>query len=228
MIAIVDSQKQSVIDTEESIIEYSIINRYVVKASISNSITNFNNFTKTKVTSKQSASVQVCTSDKFSKILEIIKSLDKLKEDIQPRKQNSVEIFSKRYLSSPAVSSHSSNEALKITQERLIELWQEDEEDEYGIVKPTVYAFAKAWSIITEASQFLKDSFRKASVSTDDEGGIRLTWTKLESEAEVRLICPCNHYKEVYLYYEKDSEYNIVKNITGFNLASWLDWLNQV
>ncbi|MEH2270837.1 MAG: hypothetical protein V7K68_20890 [Nostoc sp.] len=226
MIAILDSQNQSAIDREESIIEYSI-KRYV-EALIPNRVTNFDSLTKTKVTSKRSAYVQVSTSDKFSKIIAIIKSIEKSKEDIQPIKQGSLEIFSKRYLSSSAVSSNSSNEALKITQERLIELWQEDEEDEYGIVKPTVYAFDKAWSIITEASQFLKDSFRKASVSTDDEGGIRLTWTKLESEAEVRLICPCNHDKEVYLYHEKDSEYNIVKNVTGFNLASWLNWLNQV
>ncbi|MEH2407115.1 hypothetical protein [Nostoc sp.] len=226
MIAILDSQNKSAKDTEESIIEYSI-KRYI-KASITNGVTNFDSLTKTKVTSKQSAYVQVFTSDKVSKILAIIKSLEKLKEDIQPRKQDPVEIFSRRYLSSFAGSSHSTNEALKITQERLIELWQEDEEDEYGIVRPTVYAFDKAWSIIIEASQFLKDSFRKASVSTDDEGGIRLTWTKLEPEAEVRLICPCDHSKEVYLYHEKDSEYNIVKNVTGFNLASWLDWLNQV
>lgn len=226
MIAILNSQNQSTIDTEESIIEYSI--KQYVEALITNRITNFDSLTKTKVPSKQSAYVQVSTSDKFSKILAIIKYIEKLKEDIQPRKQDPVEIFSRIYLSSFAGSSNSSNEALKITQERLIELWQEDEEDEYGIVRPTVYAFDKAWSIITEASQFLKDSFRKASVSTDEEGGIRLTWTKLESEAEVRLICPCDHYKEVYLYHEKDSEYNIVKNVTGFNLASWLDWLNQV
>jgi hypothetical protein len=120
------------------------------------------------------------------------------------------------------------NQELKITQERLIELLQEEDEDEYGILKPTPYAFEKAWNLTLDASQFMKNSFKRASVSTDDEGGIRLTWTCLEPEAEVRLICPSEPNKQIYLYQEKNSHYGVVKDVSGFTLASWLHWLNQV
>lgn len=117
---------------------------------------------------------------------------------------------------------------LKITQARLIELLQEEDEDEYGILKPTPYAFDKAWHLVLAASQLMRNSFKRASVSTDAEGGIRLTWTKQQSEAEVRLICPGEPNKQIYLYHEKGSEYDVVKDVSGFTLASWLHWLNQV
>lgn len=120
------------------------------------------------------------------------------------------------------------NQELRITQERLIELLQEEEEDEYGILKPTPYAFEKAWNLILDASQLMKNSFKRASASTDDEGGIRLTWTCLEPEAEVRLICPSEPNKQIYLYQEKNSQYGVLKDVSGFTLASWLHWLNQV
>lgn len=117
---------------------------------------------------------------------------------------------------------------IKITQDRLIELLQEEDEDEYGILKPTIYAFDKAWNLVLAASQLMKNSFKRASISTDSEGGIRLTWTKQQPEAEVRLICPKEPNKQIYLYHEKDSQYGVVKDVSGFTLASWLQWLNQV
>ena len=105
---------------------------------------------------------------------------------------------------------------------------QEEDEDEYGILKPTIYAFDKAWNLVLAASQLMKNSFKRASISTDSEGGIRLTWTKQQPEAEVRLICPKEPNKQIYLYHEKDSQYGVVKDVSGFTLASWLQWLNQV
>lgn len=118
--------------------------------------------------------------------------------------------------------------AVQITQDRLVALLQEEDEDEYGILKPTPYAFDKAWNLVLAASRLMGNSFNSASVSTDDEGGIRLTWTRLESEAEVRLICPSQFNKQTYLYYEKGKEYGVVNDVSALNLASWLQWMNKV
>jgi len=114
---------------------------------------------------------------------------------------------------------------LQITQKRLIELLKEEYDDEYGILKPTPYAFNKAWNLIMAASLLMKNSFPKASVSTDSEGGIRLRWQKLIPEREVRLYCPSEPGKKIYIYHEAGDEYDAVYDISGETLAHWLNWL---
>jgi hypothetical protein len=172
-------------------------------------------------------------------VLQIVSDyISKLKREIHPPefKENTQSIPNPDILTKPNLGSipikNSSaklpSQELQITQDRLIELLQEEEEDEYGILKPTPYAFDKAWNLTLAASQFMGISFKRASVSTDAEGGIRLTWTKQLPEAEVRLICPAEPNKQLYLYHEKDSQYDVVKDVSGFTLASWLQWLNQV
>ncbi|BAZ66553.1 MAG: hypothetical protein KME28_11050 [Pelatocladus maniniholoensis HA4357-MV3] len=122
----------------------------------------------------------------------------------------------------------SSESNLQITQSRLIELLQEDNEDDEGFLKPTPYAFDKAWKLIADASQFMRNCFPKAWVSTNDEGGIRLTWSRLEKEAEVRLICGSEPNKPTYLYHEKGEKYGVVNDVSGLSLAGWLQWLDKV
>lgn len=126
-----------------------------------------------------------------------------------------------------ALSRESSESNIQITQNRLIELLQEDDEDDEGILKPTAYAFDKAWKLVYAASQFMKNNFPKAWVSTNDEGGIRLTWSQ-KAEAEVRLICATQANKPTYLYYEHGKKYGVVNDVSGLSLAGWLQWLNQV
>lgn len=118
-------------------------------------------------------------------------------------------------------------QAIEIVYDRLIELWQEKDEDEYGILKPTSYAFDTAWRLVSDASNFLKENFPKASVSTDDQGGIRLTWTHLKSETEVRLICPSEPNQTAYLYRENSEKHGIIDGVTALTLASWLQWFNN-
>ncbi|MER3493437.1 MAG: hypothetical protein C4323_14560 [Mastigocladus sp. ERB_26_2] len=122
----------------------------------------------------------------------------------------------------------SSESNLQITQSRLIELLQEDNEDDEGFLKPTPYAFDKAWKLVNNASQFMRNCFPKAWVSTNDEGGIRLTWSRLEKEAEVRLICGSEPNKPTYLYHEKGEKYGVVNDVSGLSLAGWLQWLDKV
>lgn len=116
---------------------------------------------------------------------------------------------------------------IEILRERLIELLQEEDEDEYGILKPTSHAFDTAWKLVSDASNFLRKNFPKASASTDEKGGIRLTWTRLEPEIEVRLICPSDPSRKTYLYHENSEAHGIIENVTALTLADWLQWFKD-
>lgn len=132
-------------------------------------------------------------------------------------------------LNTPKIDKYTNleNQGLKIVRERLVALLQEEDEDDYGISKPTPYAFDTVWNLVSEVSELMGNSFPKASASTDDEGGIRLTWNRLEPEREIRLICPSTPSKQTYLYHESGENYGIVDDVTALTLASWLHWVNE-
>ena len=116
---------------------------------------------------------------------------------------------------------------IAVTLKRLIALLEEDETDEYGILQPTQAAFKSAMQFVVEAYDAMGDRFPKASVSTDEQGGIRLTWSRLEPECEVRLICPAQNDRSAYLYHELDNDYAVEREVTVSSLLQWLTWLNQ-
>jgi hypothetical protein len=116
---------------------------------------------------------------------------------------------------------------IAVTLNRLVALLEMDETDEYGQLQPTQSAFRRTMQIVIEAYDVLGDRFQKASVSTDDQGGIRMTWSKLDKDCEVRLACPAQMDEEIYIYYELENEYAVERDVTGVILAQWLDWLNQ-
>ncbi|MCU0567198.1 MAG: hypothetical protein MUF49_11440 [Oculatellaceae cyanobacterium Prado106] len=124
-----------------------------------------------------------------------------------------------------AQSAKPSSSDLTVTLKRLIALLEEDETDDYGILQPSQPAFKLAMRFIVEAYESLGESFPRASVSTDEKGGIRLTWSKLEPECEVRLICPADSGQEMYLYHELGDTYAIEQNVTSSTLVQWLRWL---
>jgi hypothetical protein len=120
-------------------------------------------------------------------------------------------------------------EQLKITIDRIHELIAEDgEEDEYGeVVNPTEYAIQKAIELLSEAAQLIPDRFFKAWVSSEDTGGIRLTWSKPELKKQVRLIVPPTSNQPIYLYHEKNDEYGVEYNISAKTLRDRLRRLNS-
>ncbi|MBD2776328.1 hypothetical protein [Iningainema tapete] len=144
----------------------------------------------------------------------------KIQEKTEPIQEISIKVNS--------LGRRNSEANLEITQKRLIELLQEEDDDDDGMLKPTPYAFDKAWKLVSAASEFMRDSFPKAWVSTNDEGSIRLTWSQLETKAEVRLICASQANKQTYLYHEKGEKYGVVNDVSGLSLAGWLQWLNKV
>lgn len=119
----------------------------------------------------------------------------------------------------------SENAEVSITIARLQALLEEEEEDDYGVAKPSLYAYGTALALVSEASRLMASPFRKASASTDDRGGIRLTWSI--PEAEIRLVCAHQSDKPTYLYHEVGNEYEVERDVSASTVAHWLDWLNQ-
>ena len=71
-------------------------------------------------------------------------------------------------------TSNSGLSNFRITIERLIELLDLEEEDEYGILRPTEYAFRTAIKLVVEVYDRMGNSFPKCSSGTDDRGSITL------------------------------------------------------
>lgn len=116
---------------------------------------------------------------------------------------------------------------ITVTLKRLIALLEEDETDKYGILQPSQSAFKLAMQLVVDAYEIMGDSFPRASASTDDQGSIRLTWSKQAIDIEVRLVCPANANQKAYLYRELRDDYAVEHDVTAFILVQWLEWLNQ-
>ncbi|NJM72171.1 MAG: hypothetical protein HC862_19420 [Scytonema sp. RU_4_4] len=128
---------------------------------------------------------------------------------------------------SVAQSAKPSSSDITVTLKRLVALLEEDEADEYGILQPSQSAFKLAMRLVVDAYEAMGDRFPKASASTDEEGSIRLTWSKPSPEREVRLVCPATSEQQAYLYHELGDNYAVETDVTASVLAQWLEWLNQ-
>lgn len=125
-------------------------------------------------------------------------------------------------------SSNSGLSNFRITVERLIELLDLEEEDEYGILRPTEYAFRTAMKLVVEAYDSMGNSFPKCSTGTDDQGSIRLAWTSLELDRTIRLFCPHNGSERAYIYHHKSEKYGSEDITSAATLVYWLEWFNKV
>jgi hypothetical protein len=129
------------------------------------------------------------------------------------------------------ITDSSSNNGLsnfRITIERLIELLDLESEDEYGILRPTEYAFRTAMKLVVEAYDSMGNSFPKCSIGTDDQGSIRLAWQNINADRRVRLFCPHNPDRKAYIYHQKSEEYGSEDITSAVILVHWLEWFNQV
>jgi hypothetical protein len=94
--------------------------------------------------------------------------------------------------------------------ERLVALLQEDEEDEEGRLRPTDFAFGRAWQLIMEVSRRLSAPLPTGQPAVDGEGGI-----------------PARSGGPEYLY-RKDGQHHAVEaEVSPANLAGWLRWLTD-
>ena len=124
-------------------------------------------------------------------------------------------------------SSNSGLSNFRITVERLIELLDLEEEDEYGILRPTEYAFRTAMKLVVEAYDSMGNSFPKCSTGTDDQGSIRLAWTSLELDRTIRLFCPFSAEQPVDIYHHAKNEKAVEDIVSSSTLVYWLQWFNK-
>jgi hypothetical protein len=114
------------------------------------------------------------------------------------------------------------------TIDRIKKLADDEEEDEYGrVVKPTSYATNEAIGLISKAVRICRNNFSKAWVSTEDNGGIYLTWSKPDLGKELRVLVPANKELKVYLYHEEKESYASENDVTAKDLSKWIDWINS-
>ncbi|MGB7710525.1 MAG: hypothetical protein WBL95_13505 [Microcoleus sp.] len=128
------------------------------------------------------------------------------------------------------ITNSTSNSGLsnfRITIERLIELLDLEEEDEYGILRPTEYAFRTAMKLVVEAYDSMGNSFPKCSTGTDDQGSIRLAWQNINADCRVRLFCPSNADGKAYTYHQKSEEYGSKALTSAVILVHRLKWFNE-
>ena len=76
------------------------------------------------------------------------------------------------------------------TLKRILELLDLEASDDYGILKPTEYAFKTAMQLVVETYEIMGSDFPKGSNFTDDRGGIFLTWKNRDPQDKIILLCP--------------------------------------
>lgn len=103
----------------------------------------------------------------------------------------------------------------------LIKLSKLEEADEYGILRPTNYAFVRATNLIGDARLALEDDFPEATIGTDSEGGIHVHWTG--ETREITLVIPYARQGKEYIYHEGNDGFGIDKEVG--ELKKWIKWL---
>jgi len=76
----------------------------------------------------------------------------------------------------------------RVTLERLVSLLEEEELDDYGVLRPTLFAFITAFELIAGASLQMSAPLPRATPCTDDQGGLRFEWSR--SAGQLVLVIP--------------------------------------
>ena len=101
-------------------------------------------------------------------------------------------------------------------------LLDEEEADEYGMLRPTQFAYDTACGILIDTATALAAEglmLPYGCASTDSEGGVRIEWNC--SSSSVRLVVSSSAQKQAYVYHEVGNEYG-TEAATPESLAHWL------
>jgi hypothetical protein len=107
--------------------------------------------------------------------------------------------------------------------ERLVALLEEDEEDEEGRLRPTDFAFSRAWHLVIEVSRHLPVRPPTGQPAVDGEGGIGIRWSR--GSRQLRLQIPARSGGPEYLYHKDEQHHAVEAEVSPANLAGWLRWL---
>jgi hypothetical protein len=103
-----------------------------------------------------------------------------------------------------------------------------EEHDDYGVLRPTTYAFNTILDLLFTAAVEMGEgrTFPYGSVTTDRDGGIRIEWRN--GERNVRLIVPSRQEGMRYIYFEEGEEYRAIPVVTAAELRRRLEALSGV
>jgi hypothetical protein len=109
---------------------------------------------------------------------------------------------------------------------QLVELWRGPQDDDYGQLRPTPYAFDKAVDLLIDAAIVARMSAHSGPrqipygcVSTDAAGGVRIDW--MRTTRSVRLSIPPTKEGVAYVYHEDGDAY-ATDDATPERLWHWL------
>jgi hypothetical protein len=80
----------------------------------------------------------------------------------------------------------------------------EDEQDEFGPIRPTYHAFKNCMRLVLELAESGRLS-KPSDITTDHNGDIRVSWARGDREAE--LVCPSEG--PPYIYYSSKETYGV-------------------
>ncbi len=105
---------------------------------------------------------------------------------------------------------------------QLVALYEGDETDDYGELRPTKHSFERTCEILTDTAISLAREGRRIShgcVSTDTEGGVRVEWRR--AHGNLHLVIPSDERKKSYIYHEIGDDFGTVE-ATSQLLGHWL------
>jgi|GEM_PF-1301499 len=118
-------------------------------------------------------------------------------------------------------------EGLEVTLSRLGELLNEPETDDYGIARPTTFAYETAVGLLRKAAELMHFPFPRGSAAVDHEGGIGVTWMK--GDRQLHLLVPASAQKQCMVYFYAGKDRNLDPLPPGSEaariLANWLERL---
>ena len=95
------------------------------------------------------------------------------------------------------------------------------EEDEYGLVRPSLHAYKHCMRILLSLA-LESGLVRPSDIGCDRNGAIRISWAADHREAE--LICPSEETEMPYLYYSSSEAYGGESELTPDVLLRRIRW----
>jgi len=111
-----------------------------------------------------------------------------------------------------------------VTLSRLVSLLDEEETDDYGTLRPTLFAFITALELIVGASSDLLSGLPRATLCTNEQGGIRFEWSR--PDRQIGLVVPAHQGGRTYIYHAYGDEDGLEDHVSASTLADWLRWLD--
>jgi hypothetical protein len=105
---------------------------------------------------------------------------------------------------------------------QLDQLMSATEEDEFGKVRPSTVATAGAKSLLFHLAERQK-IIEPEDVSTDRDGGLRISWRK--GARFLELILPYETDLQPYIYFSEKADFGVHHDIKTDQLRGWMSWV---